>query len=102
MSAENVSAIPFLVRSACLERRFLEDAAFSIEQVECGKVRVNLLLEAAAALDHRQVVRSSVLYRLLEAVLNVSAASVGVEAETLNFCCNVCKVYSSAEPIRCL
>lgn len=96
MSAENVSGIPFLVRSACLERRFLEDAAFSIEQVECGKVRVNLLLEAAAALDHLQVVRSSVLYRLLEAVLNVSAASVGVEAETLNFCCNVVK-YTAAQ-----
>lgn len=91
MSAGNVSGIPVLVRSACLERRFLEDSALNIEQVECGKVRVSLLLKATEALGHRQVIRSSVLYRLLEAVLNVSAASVGVEAETLNFCCNVVK-----------
>ena len=49
-------------------------------------------------LDHRGKVRSSVIYRLLESVLQISAVSVGVEAETLNFCCNIVK-YTAAEKL---
>lgn len=98
MSTENVSGIPFLVRSACLERRFLDDPALSIEQVNCGQVRIKFSVTAGADLDYRGVVRNSVIYRLLEAVLQTSAVSVGAEAETLNFCCNIVK-YTAAQKL---
>ena len=41
MSTENVSGILFLVQSACLERRFLDDPALSIEQLNCGQIRIS-------------------------------------------------------------
>ena len=88
MSTENVSGILFLVQSACLERRFLDDPALSIEQLNCGQTRISFSGK----------VRSSVIYRLLESVLQISAVSVGVEAETLNFCCNIVK-YTAAEKL---
>ena len=98
MSTENVSGILFLVQSACLERRFLDDPALSIEQLNCGQTRISFSLTAGTDLDHRGKVRSSVIYRLLESVLQISAVSVGVEAETLNFCCNIVK-YTAAEKL---
>ena len=65
MSTENVSGILFLVQSACLERRFLDDPALSIEQLNCGQIRISFSLTAGIDLDHRGKVRSSVIYRLL-------------------------------------
>jgi acyl-coenzyme A thioesterase PaaI-like protein len=98
MSAENAEGIPFLVHSACLERRLLDDAALSIEQVNCGRVRINLSLKDVSDFDHRGFVCSSTVYRLIEAALQISAVSVGVEAETLNFCCNIVK-YTAAQKL---
>ncbi|MCC8159603.1 MAG: hypothetical protein LIO50_10350 [Phascolarctobacterium sp.] len=98
MSAENAEGIPFLVHSACLERRLLDDAALSIEQVNCGRVQINLSLKDASDFDHRGFVCSSVVYRLIGAALQISAVSVGVEAETLNFCCNIVK-YTAAQKL---
>ena len=45
MSTENVSGILFLVQSACLERRFLDDPALSIEQLNCGQTRISFSAE---------------------------------------------------------
>ena len=53
MSTENVSGILFLVQSACLERRFLDDPALSIEQLNCGQIRISFSLTAGTDLDHR-------------------------------------------------
>ena len=98
MSTENVSGILFLVQSACLERRFLDDPALSIEQLNCGQIRISFSLTAGTDLDHRGKVRSSVIYRLLESVLQISAVSVGVEAETLTFCSTIVK-YTAAQTL---
>ena len=66
--------------------------------LNCGQIRISFSLTAGTDLDHRGKVRSSVIYRLLESVLQISAVSVGVEAETLNFCCNIVK-YTAAEKL---
>ena len=50
MSTENVSGILFLVQSACLERRFLDDPALSIEQLNCGQIRISFSLTAVLTL----------------------------------------------------
>lgn len=66
-------------------KALLDDPALSIEQLNCGQTQISFSLTAGTDLDHRGKVRSSVIYRLLESVLQISAVSVGVEAETLNF-----------------
>lgn len=97
MCTGNATVIPVLVRAACMERRLLENEALSIEQVDCGKVQISLALDSDK-LDYRKLVRSSDIYSILETVLHISAVSVGSEAATLNFCCNIVK-YTAAKKL---
>ena len=64
------------MQSACLERRFLDDPALSIEQLNCGQTRISFSLTAGTDLDHRGKVRSSVIYRLLESVLQTALSAL--------------------------
>lgn len=97
MSTENVATTVSLVCAACQERRLLGKPALSLAKAECGQVQVKLALAAAQELDYRGTVRSSIIYDLIETAQQVGAVSVGVEAETLNFCCNIVKHTAAQE-----
>lgn len=88
-----------LVHSACTARRLLGNTAFKLEQVSCGCVEVSLSLDTAEVFDHRGFVRGGVICQFVESVLQIAAVSTGVEAETLNFCCNIVK-YAAADKLR--
>lgn len=99
MSTENVSNIPFLVRSACQEKCVAGDAILAWDQMECGHVQACRPVIAERDWDYRGLIRSNVIYQLMEAVLQAGAISVGSVAQTLNFCCNIVK-YTAAQKLR--